>query len=676
MKLSIVIIHYNTSEDLGRCLGSLRRYPPSCDHAVTVVDNASTDPGLDAVRAEHPEARWLMNERNAGYSRGANQGMAEADADYWLILNPDIVIRPGALDALLAFADRTPRAGIVGPQLLNEDGSVQESCRRFYTFATLLMRRTIVGKIWRNTDIVDRHLMRDFDHASNRTVDWVLGGCMLVRREAVERVGPMDERFFLYFEDVDWCTRMGRAGWDVVYTPEASFVHRHRRESAKGVTGRSFWLHLGSLFSFFEKWSMVVWLLKRWRDPLGSLLLWVGDAAALNVAFAGAWGVRRLMDPLFAEALYPLAEYRPLQLYATLLMTLTFAWQGRYRVAATRVPTAPAERVQQVGVVALLLLASTFLSHQDVYSRAVLLLFVPLFALIAEAVERLLRRGRDRMEEGWLSLDRCLLVGDHDEVARWLEARGDLRRHGLDAVGRLRTGPGDDGAPLAGGDIPCLGEEADLAAIVERYRISQVLFWRLPRHDLRELRTLARLRARRIRLRWCVAEGGLLEAGARPDTVGGGRGIVLDPGPARPATTALARLAAVVLGTVLFVPSLLLRLFAALAPGLSVEDRDVGPAVDPASCWRVGLVVRSDGGPAPLPWQAGLFAALVRGRLELTGPPLVFTGSDSTPIDHDQADPWLLEVPRAGLWPDGTWRDPIRNPAGLSGGSVRPDREV
>jgi len=672
LKLSIVIIHYDTSDDLERCLLSIRRHEPSCGYGVIVVDNASTDPGLAAVREAHPDVRWIMNEKNVGYSRGVNLGIAAADADYYLVLNPDIVVRPGALDALLDHADRHPRGGLIGPQLLNEDGSVQDSCRRFYTLTTLMMRRTFLGKLFPKSDVVDRHLMRDFDHASNRSVDWVLGGCMLVRREALARVGPMDERFFLYFEDVDWCYRMGQAGWDVLYTPEASFIHRHRRDSAKGITGKSFWLHLGSLVSFFEKWSMLVWVIKRWRDPMGSLLLWLTDAVALNAAFAGAWGLRALLNPAFSEPLFPLGEYRPLQLFATLLMTLTFAWRGRYRVAASRVATSAASRVELVGVVSLLLLASTYLSPQDVYSRAVLLLFVPLFAVFSEAGERLLRRGRGRMEQGWLSLERCLLVGDRSEVEDWLAARGDPRESGLDTVGWLRASADGDDAPLAGGEIPCLGEESDLADIVERYRIAQVVFWRLPRGDLRELRTLARLRARRIRLHWNVPESGLLETGARSTRLGATRGIVLDPGPAQPAAAMARRIGAVVMGAAMLV-------LTALPWGLGVltgADRRkfvVAPRGAADGAWSLSLLLGRKGAPRPAYWQAPLAWSLITGRLELKGPPLVFQDAVS---DRDTGgDPWRLEIPRAGLLPDGTWSDPIRYPAGLSGVWHAYDRE-
>jgi N-acetylglucosaminyl-diphospho-decaprenol L-rhamnosyltransferase len=233
VKLGIIIVHYNTCDDLDRCLTSIRDNAPQCDYEVVVVDNASQAVQLADVQRTHPECQWVVNSENVGYARGCNLGMSCVGADYYLMLNPDIVVEPGAIDELLAFADRHPKAGLVGPQLLNEDGSVQDSCRRFYTFRTLLLRRTFLGRLFPDSVTVQRHLMRDFDHRSSRPVDWVLGGCLLARRDAIERVGPLDERFFLYFEDVDWCYRTWQAGSSTATAGRAPAV---RAAAASGCT--------------------------------------------------------------------------------------------------------------------------------------------------------------------------------------------------------------------------------------------------------------------------------------------------------------------------------------------------------------------------------------------------------------------------------------------------------
>lgn len=617
MKLAIVIVNYNSSEDLARCLASLRTHPPACAHAVVVVDNASRDPGLAAVREAHPDVYWLMSSENVGYARGVNRGIAAAAADYHLILNPDIVVLPGSLDALLAFADARPKAGIVGPQLLNEDGSIQDSCRRFYTFRTLLLRRTPLGRLVQNARSVREHLMRDFDHRSERAVDWVLGGCMLVRRQAMERTGLLDERFFLYLEDVDWCYRMWQAGWDVLYTPEARFVHRHRRASAKGVFHRAFWLHLGSLISFYEKWGLVVYLLKKWRGPLTVGMLWLLDLAALNGALLASYVVRAALNPLFPEELFPLAAYGPLFGFASLLLTITFVLRGRYRRPRGRRGGGLSSAAGLSGMVALLLLATTYLSHQQLYSRAVLLIFVPLLTLALGGVDALFVLLRARMERGYLSLERTLLVGPADLLSSWLAGGGDLRRAGLDLVGYLdqRTHDRPEPPPLCEGEVPWLGERSQILDVVARYRVSQVVFWTWPTGAPAEADLLERLRRQRIRLRWPLEDGGLLAAGARPEPFGATSSLVLEP----PAASLLARaagwLADRAAGLLLLVCSGLPYL------ALRVSRRDnrarvpytrLAPGARPGP--TLCLLPGQDRRPRRLWWQAPLAWDLLRGR--------------------------------------------------------------
>lgn len=673
MKLSVVIVHFNTSADLGRCLDALERCPPACEHAVTVVDNASTDPGLAAVRAAHPGARWLMNDRNEGYARGCNRGLRAVDAEYVLLLNPDVVAQPGAIDALLRVAEAHPRAGLLGPQLLNEDGTIQESCRRFYTLGTLLMRRTPLGRLAPRSRAVARHLMRDFDHRTTRPVDWVIGGCVLVRREAVTRVGAMDERFFLYFEDVDWCYRMGQAGYDVLYAPESRFVHRHRRDSAGGPMRRSFWLHLGSLISFYEKWGLLVYLLKRWRDPLGTFAFWLTDLVALNLSLLAAYALRGALNPFFDEPLLPLAWYRPLFVFANLLTSLGFLLLGRYRRDGRGRTSRAGERMQQVAAVTLLLWASTYMSHQHIYSRVVLLLFWPLLLgtlLLSESAFLALRR---RMERGYLSLERTLLVGPAAVVGEWLDGGPDPRSSGLDAVGYLSTEAAARGLAPDGPDVPRLGAPADLVDVVERYRIAQVVFWQWPTGETAELRALARLRRRRVRLRWRVDAAALLQAGAHAEEFGGAASAVLDPGPARPVRDVARRLAAAGLGLLLWPLSTPAAGLARLRRGWAMRDFPAAPAGEDSLARNWRLLCGRDGRPCGLLQQPALARALIGGSLALAGDPLVpCRPGGAPPPSGAVGDPWRLEPPVAGL--SGAWagagptrfRRALRDPAGIS----------
>ncbi len=638
MKLAVVIVHYNSSSDLENCLASLAACAPAVEHRVVVVDNASQDEGLDEVHRNHPECLWIFNKENVGYSRGCNRGMAQVQAEYYLVLNPDIVVQPGALDRLLDFADAHRRAGLIGSQLLNTDGSVQDSCRRFYTLKTLLLRRTFLGRIFPDSRTVQLHLMKDFDHQSNRPVDWILGGCMLVRRSAMERTGPMDERFFLYFEDVDWCYRMWQAGFEVQYTAEARFEHHHRRASAQKKFSKSFWHHLGSLISFYEKWGMFVWLMKKWRDPLLVFLLWTLDMVGLTVAFGLAYSLRRAMGGLFAEVLYPFSEYVPLLLFSGLLASLTFLLSRRYDPRRHRSSRSLTQHLQQVGIVGVLLLASTYLGHLEVISRAVLLMFIPLLAVFTAAGQELFRRILRRLEQGYLSLERTLLSGAPGPIRTWLAAAGNLADQGVDVAGYLAEGSLDGGAPPLGeGDVPWLGSPSDVLEVVQRYRISQVVFWDRPAPGDEAWVILAALRRLRVRLRWQVDDVWLLAADARAEVFGGALSAVKGSGSGTAVRALGGRLLSMAAGTILGLVGLLPWVFFRLV--MVPAKRGRLARVQVSDLWghhpRLTLAVSSSGHVLALPWQWALSGSLLKGEIQLAGPRPLTAGRVEAPRDPE-----------------------------------------
>lgn len=661
MKLGIVIVHYNTSADLSRCLESLAAYPPTAPHEIVVVDNASEDAGLAAVHRTYAHCHWHFNTANVGYARGCNQGMAAVAADYYLVLNPDIVVQPGALDGLLDFADRHPRAGMVGPQLLNEDGSIQHSCRRFYTLKTLLLRRTLLGRIFPNSETVKRHLMLDFDHEAARPVDWVLGGCLLVRSTAMARTGPMDERFFLYFEDVDWCYRMWQAGFEVQYVPSARFIHRHRRDSAQRRFSRSFWLHLGSMISFYEKWGMLIWLLKKWRDPLLMLVWWLVDLAGLTVAFWSAYGLRALAGGLFAERLFPAREYLPLLFFAGLLASGTFWLSGRYRPDGLRVARG---HIRQIGIVGVLLLASTYLGHQEVISRAVLLLFIPLLLLATSGGAWLLRRLLRDLERGHFSLERTLLAGSPSQVQPWLDSARDLAQQGVDVAGYLTDMAAGGQLPaLGGGEVPWLGSRDETLAVVRRYRISQVVFWDRPT-TAADWRLLAELRRLRVHLRWHGGDAWLLATSARAEIFGADLSAVQTAGSGLAIRTLANRLvsllAGLALGLVSCGPRLWLDQVRTRRGSAAWKDLVI------ADLWghnpRLKVAVDRHGKLLPLPWQWHLARALVQGRIALVGPQLGGAGGQGIPgTPREILAFWQAEPRTPGL--SGRWQCPAEQSA-------------
>jgi len=247
-------VSWNAQDDLRACLCSLRTgssAPESVE--VVVVDNASSDGSADMVEREFPEVRLIRSGVNLGFSGGNNLALEGLTADYAFLLNSDATVAPGALDELVAFADAHPDAGLIGPKVLNPDGSIQFSCRRWPTFAAGLYRNVYLGRLFPNNRPASDYLMQDFDHASVREVDWLSGCALMIRRACLEQIGPLDaETFFMYCEDMDWSLRAHNAGWEVLYFPGALVTHAIGR-SSDNAADRMIIEHSRSMWRFYRK---------------------------------------------------------------------------------------------------------------------------------------------------------------------------------------------------------------------------------------------------------------------------------------------------------------------------------------------------------------------------------------------------------------------------------------
>ena len=258
--LSVIVVYYRERAELKGCLDSLDGACGELSRELLVVDNSPSQELSTDVLGGHASAELIQPGRNLGLARATNLALRSAQGRYYLCLNPDVVAAAGSGVKLVEYADRHPKTGIVAAKLTNPDGTLQYSCRRFYSLAHILVRRTIFRALLPAEKIDANHLMHDYDHETPANVDWVLGSCLLVRAEAVRHIGPMDPRFFLYFEDVDWCYRMHQAGWEVVYYPGAVMIHAHRRESATRGLGRQKRAHMRSFMQFHMKhgWGLLL----------------------------------------------------------------------------------------------------------------------------------------------------------------------------------------------------------------------------------------------------------------------------------------------------------------------------------------------------------------------------------------------------------------------------------
>jgi GT2 family glycosyltransferase len=225
MKLSIIILNWNDKKVIADCLRSIYKGTNALDFEVIVSDNGSTDTSVEMIHREFPQTRVIENGANLRFAKGNNAAIAASRGEYVLILNPDTIIHRGSLEKFVTFADQHPEAGAFGCRVLNPDGSYQESGRPFPTLrgdwiAAFFLRPLAHLSSW---FIADRYIGWNGDTV--RTVDWQSGCCLLVRSQLLTQIGGFDEQFFYYYEDVDLCFRVWKAGYPILFTPDATIVH-------------------------------------------------------------------------------------------------------------------------------------------------------------------------------------------------------------------------------------------------------------------------------------------------------------------------------------------------------------------------------------------------------------------------------------------------------------------
>jgi GT2 family glycosyltransferase len=293
LDLTVTVVSWNTRDLLRDCLESLRGGCGGQRAEVHVIDNASEDGTAEMVRERFPEVKLTRNRENVGFARANNQSWREVRGRYWLLLNSDTVVRPGALDRLVSFLDERPRAGLVTARLVNPDGTPQHCAQPLPGVGRTLFEASRLHKClpapWRGRLLLGPYWTYD----RPARIGWTWGTALLARREAVEQAGPLPEDFFMYGEDLEWCLRMRRHGWETWFCPEAEVVHLGSRSSAQrwdegGRTerilegiDRAVRLHRGCAYAWLLRAASVAalaiewtaaWLRGRRRDRLSALL--------------------------------------------------------------------------------------------------------------------------------------------------------------------------------------------------------------------------------------------------------------------------------------------------------------------------------------------------------------------------------------------------------------------
>lgn len=314
MKLSIVIVSWNVQEYLANCLGSIEQNPSLQEYEIIVVDNASKDGTVEVVKKDFSYVKLIVNEDNLGFAAANNQGIEISNGEYILLLNPDTIIQPESLDVLIKFMDNNKNVGACGPKLLNDDGTTQPSARRFPTFRGTLYCHTAFRFLGIFRDQYRKWLMKDFNYDKNMDVDQLMGAALMVRSSVVEQVGRMDERFFMYYEEVDLCYRIKQAGWRVVFLPQAVIGHLGGQSTGQIPVKRRIMM-LTSLLTFFRKHR-------------GRL-----SAGIFSVVFKSALVLRDICNFVIGIVVYTVAmlrfDYRRKQ-NAAIKINQSIIWLGKY----------------------------------------------------------------------------------------------------------------------------------------------------------------------------------------------------------------------------------------------------------------------------------------------------------------------------------------------------------
>jgi hypothetical protein len=278
MDLSIVIVSWKVRELLDKCLESVFKFTSGLEFEVIVVDNASGDGTAEMVMKKYPQVKLIASNRNLGFAKGNNEGIRISRGEFLLLLNPDTELRDNAFLKFVDFARKNPRAAICGPKLLNPDGALQRSVSRFPDLASQSLLMLKVQGLWPSASPFRRRQALDFDYSKEQKCDQVMGAAFLIRRDTLDKIGLLDEGYFLWFEEVDYCKTAAERGLETWYTPSAEVVH-HGGESFSQVFGpRKQLIWDRSARRYFRKHhGAAAWAVVAALSPISYALSWLAE---------------------------------------------------------------------------------------------------------------------------------------------------------------------------------------------------------------------------------------------------------------------------------------------------------------------------------------------------------------------------------------------------------------
>lgn len=251
--LSIIIVNWNTKNLLQKCLESIYKTTRKISYEIFVVDNASSDKSALMVEENFKKVKLIKNKENMGFAKANNQAIKQALGRYILLLNPDTLILNNALNKMVEFLETHPKIGILGPQLLNTNGSLQLSCRTFPTLSSQIIILLKLHHIFPNLSPVKKYFMSDWKHDKAKEVDQVMGACFMVRKKVCDQIGLFDEKYWIWFEEVDFCKRAKNKSWKIYFLPQVKILH-HQGQSFKQLLSIKKQIKFNnSLLRYFKK---------------------------------------------------------------------------------------------------------------------------------------------------------------------------------------------------------------------------------------------------------------------------------------------------------------------------------------------------------------------------------------------------------------------------------------
>jgi GT2 family glycosyltransferase len=262
MKLSVILVNYNHKYFPRLAVEALEKSKTGFPFEIIIVDNSSHDEqSSDFLKKAHEQKRitLIKSPKNLGFGKGNNLGAKIAQGEFLFFHNPDLTVEPDSLQKMIDYIEKHGDTGILGPKVIYSSGKIQETCRRNMKFSDLVLNRTPLGRVPILKNRVKNYLMDDFDHDATQDVDLITGAAIMMPRAVFEKVGGFDPRYFLFMEDFDLCRSVKKAGYRVVYYPEAQVNHYHKRLSQGSiftlVRKKVFWNHVTSAIKYFWKWK-------------------------------------------------------------------------------------------------------------------------------------------------------------------------------------------------------------------------------------------------------------------------------------------------------------------------------------------------------------------------------------------------------------------------------------